>query len=100
MGRRTIVPFSTEISTSASRPVSASMSFGINTPWQYQVTRFGYTANQEGDCSSNDTAIGFGLAQNPDNAPDQRKGAGYHCLSSNCSKGNVNTGANGFLWIK
>ena len=74
--------------------------FGVNTPWQYQVVRFGYTANQEGDCSSNDTAIGFGLSQNPDSDAALRKGAGYHCLSSNCSKGNVNTGGSGFLWVK
>jgi len=74
--------------------------FGINTPWQYQVVRFGYTANQEGDCSSNDTAIGLGLAQNPDNNSSLRKGAGYHCLSSGCSQGSVNTGGSGFLWIK
>ncbi|MBM4353381.1 MAG: hypothetical protein FJ109_06215 [Deltaproteobacteria bacterium] len=74
--------------------------YGINTPWNYQQTRFGYTANQEGDCNSNDTAIGFGLGQTPDPVEGSRHGAGYLCLSSNCSKGNVNTGANGFLWVR
>ncbi len=74
--------------------------FGINTPWNYQQTRFGYTANQEGDCSSNDTAIGFGLGQTPDPAEGSRHGAGYLCLSSNCSKGNVDSGANGLLWVR
>ena len=74
--------------------------FGINTPWSYQQTRFGYTANQEGDCSSNDTAIGFGLGQTPDPAEGSRHGAGYLCLSSQCSKGNVDTGANGLLWVR
>jgi hypothetical protein len=74
--------------------------FGINTPYQYNPARFGYTANQEGDCNSNDTAIGLGISNNPDTAPQYRHGAGYLCLSSQCSKGNVNEGGHGLLWIK
>ena len=74
--------------------------YGINTPYNYQQSRFGYTANQEGDCSSNDTAIGLGLGPQGTSGDSSKKGAGYLCLSSNCSKGNVNEGGNGFLWVR
>ncbi len=74
--------------------------FGINTPYNYQAARFGYTANQEGDCNSNDTAIGLGLGPKGTSGSNQEKGAGYQCISSGCSKGEVNTGGNGFLWVR
>jgi len=73
-------------------------SFGINTPYPYQRARFGWTANQEPDCTSNDTAIGLGLGQTT--AASQDRGAGYACLSTLCSQGGVNTGGNGLLWVK
>ena len=69
-------------------------SFGINTPYQYQQARFGWTANQENDCSSNDTALGLGLGQT------SKHGAGYTCLSTGCSQGGVDSGGNGLLWVK
>jgi hypothetical protein len=74
--------------------------FGINTPYNYQQARFGYTANQEGDCSSNDTGIGLGLGPKGTPGDSSKKGAGYLCLSSNCNKGNITEGGNGFLWVK
>lgn len=72
--------------------------FGVNTPYNYARTRFGYTANQENDCTSNDTAIGFGL--NNTNAGGYDRGAGYECLSTMCTQGNVNTGGTGLLWVQ
>src|SRR5690606_22706966 len=35
--------------------------FGVNTPHQYIRARFGFTANQENDCGTNDTGVGFGV---------------------------------------
>ena len=74
--------------------------FGINTPYNYQQSRFGYTANQEGNCSSNDTAIGLGLGPQGTTGESSKRGAGYLCLSSNCNKGNVNDGGDGLLWVR
>ena len=74
--------------------------FGINTPYNYQSSRFGYTANQEGDCNSNDTAVGLGLGPKGSSAESSKKGAGFLCISSNCSKGNVDSGATGLLWVR
>ena len=69
--------------------------FGINTPWHtmYGYVRFGYTANNENNCDSNDTAIGLGIPQG---------GAGFHCgaSGSGCSKGEVHAGAQGLLWVR
>jgi hypothetical protein len=68
--------------------------FGVNTPFDWAKTRFGWSANQENDCLSNDTAIGLGLMNNgvfP-------RGAGYYCLSTECSAGNMSAGGNGLLW--
>ena len=73
--------------------------FGVNTPYSYYRTRFGWTANQENDCNSNDTAIGFGI-NNTANGTANDRGAGYACTSSNCSKGNVDAAAVGLLWAK
>jgi hypothetical protein len=69
--------------------------YGVNTPYQYARARFGWTANQEANCLSNDTAIGLGL---DDQGTDY--GAGYECLSTQCSNGQVNTGGAGLLWAK
>ena len=71
--------------------------FGVNTPLNFTRARFGWSANQENDCTSNDTAIGLGLMVT--NTTSLR-GAGYQCLSSGCSAGNVDTGGNGLLWGK
>jgi len=65
--------------------------FGINIPYA-TTARFGWSANQENDCLTNDTAIGLGLSIS--------RGAGYVCSSTLCSAGNVNAGGNGLLWAK
>ena len=70
---------------------------GINTPYCYRRARFGFTANQENDCSSNDTAIGFGLASCGANS-SENLGSGNLCLSSGCTQGIVNTGFMGLLY--
>jgi hypothetical protein len=72
---------------------------GINTPYCYRRARFGFSSNQEPDCSSNDTAIGFGLAENCHTGAGERHGSGEMCLSSQCSGGTtVNRGFPGLLW--
>jgi hypothetical protein len=64
--------------------------FGVNFTYGLSV-RFGWTANQENDCLTNDTTIGLG---------DGSHGAGYRCTSSQCSAGNVDVGGVGYLWGK
>ncbi len=92
-------PFSVALGTGANWSVQPNcQTFGVNTPYAYQRTRFGWTANQEADCNTNDTAIGLGLGAT--NTTAQDRGAGYACLSTNCSQGNVNTGGSGFLWVR
>jgi hypothetical protein len=73
--------------------------FGINTPYNYERTRFGYTANQENDCNTNDTAIGFGVTSTSSRV-GQDRGAAYLCASTECSNGNVYVDADGLLWVK
>ena len=51
--------------------------------------RFGWSANQEFDCLTNDTAIGLGINSH---------GAGYQCGSTECSAGPVDAGGLGLLW--
>lgn len=52
--------------------------------------RFGWTANQEDQCLSNDTSIGLGTPS---------RGAGYQCSSTLCSPtAAVDAAGNGFLW--
>ncbi|MCO4773092.1 MAG: proprotein convertase P-domain-containing protein, partial [Deltaproteobacteria bacterium] len=72
--------------------------FGFNSPYQYQATRFGFTANQENDCQTNDTALGFGVG--PTSGGGTNYGAGELCLSTQCSQGNVNSGFEGLLWVR
>ncbi len=74
--------------------------FGINTPYQYRRARFGWTANQENDCNSNDTAIGFGLGPLNHGATNEDWSSGELCLSSNCTNGNQNRGFPGLLWAR
>lgn len=71
--------------------------FGINTPYPHAKTRFGWTANQEGDCESNDTAIGLGVMDDVSGMP---RGAGYECLVDPCSAGVVDAPGNGLLWAR
>lgn len=72
--------------------------FGVNTPYSTARARFGWSANQENDCTSNDTAIGLGLVSSLDSS--DLFGAGYTCLYTLCSAGTVDTGGNGFLWAR
>jgi len=62
--------------------------FGVNLPFS-TPSRFGWSANQENDCLTNDTGIGLGLSG---------RGAGYRCGSTLCSAGNVDAGGDGLLW--
>jgi len=75
--------------------------YGINTDQGYGRTRFGWSANQEPDCATNDTAIGLGL----ENVSRPFLGAGYQCLSSLCScrapgcvDATVSLPGSGLLW--
>ena len=72
--------------------------YGINNLVSYGKIRFGYSANNENDCTSNDTYIGFGISLSP--YYDAKMGSSYLCIGSNCSKGQVRAGANGSLWVK
>ena len=72
--------------------------FGINTPYNYRRARFGLTSNQENDCSSNDTAIGFGLGPYGHSTTGEVWGSGQMCMSTQCSQGNVETGFPGLLF--
>ena len=78
--------------------------FGLNTPDAFAHARFGWTANQEMDCGSNDTAIGLGLVTQRTDARLAPHGAGYVCLAGGCMDGatttdrTVDVGGNGFLW--
>lgn len=63
--------------------------FGVNISYATSP-RFGWSANQENDCLTNDTAIGLGLSTG--------RGAGYVCGSTECSAGNVDAGGSGLLW--
>jgi Fibrinogen beta and gamma chains, C-terminal globular domain len=66
--------------------------FGVNLLYNppYTGARFGWSANQENDCLTNDTAIGLGLSTG--------RGAGYVCGSTECSAGIVDAGGTGLLW--
>ncbi len=70
--------------------------FGVNTPYNYARARFGWSANEQADCDSNDTALGLGLM---DNDTDLR-GAGYECYHDLCTPVLIDTGGNGLLWAK
>jgi hypothetical protein len=64
--------------------------FGVNLPL-ITPARLGWSANQENDCLTNDTASGLGL---------NGRGAGYRCESTLCSNGNIDAGGDGdgLLW--
>lgn len=65
--------------------------FGVNPDTGGRKVRFGYSANQENDCNSNDTSLGFGAWSNA---------AGIECTSSQCSLGNVNAPLAAYLWVR
>ena len=72
--------------------------YGTNTPFNYYRARFGFTANQENDCNTNDTAIGFGIAPYGFSSSSYRYGSGQICSSTQCSQGNVDNGFPGLLY--
>jgi hypothetical protein len=75
--------------------------FGVNTPYDWARTRFGWSANEQNFCGSNDTAIGLGLSvSSPVLGTTEQRGAGYYCVSEQCSHGFAATGGNGLLWAK
>ncbi len=78
--------------------------FGINTSYSYRQVRFGFTANNENDCSSNDTGVGFGTRSSHGTASEHH-GAAEMCLSSSCTKidgsggdTTVHSNEHGMLW--
>jgi hypothetical protein len=72
--------------------------YGLNNLVGYGKIRFGYSANNENDCVTNDTYIGFGISLSLYH--DIEVGSSYLCLDPHCSKGQVRAGANGSLWVK
>lgn len=75
---------------------SNCQTFGVNTPFEFARTRFGWSANNEQTCLTNDTAIGLGLMLQDFGL----WGAGYECLFGGCSHGATLAGGNGRLWAK
>ena len=78
--------------------------FGINTSYPGRIVRFGFIANQENNCDSNDTGIGFGTG-NVNGASTESHGAAEMCLSGGCevfdgggSDATVNRAVHGLLW--
>lgn len=72
--------------------------FGINTPHCFKQARFGFSANQEEDCETNDSAAGLGLGQC--NNDSTAMGAGNFCGASGCSEGQTETAFPALLWAR
>ncbi len=73
--------------------------FGINTPYAIRA-RFGFSANQENHCNSNDTAVGFGLEPTWSD-PDKSLSSGHMCTWTGCSQSNYSwSGFPGILWAR
>ncbi|MEC7986570.1 MAG: MopE-related protein [Myxococcota bacterium] len=73
--------------------------FGINTPFAIRA-RFGFSANQENNCNSNDTAVGFGLEPTWSD-PDKSLSSGHMCTWTGCSQSNYSwSGFPGILWAR
>jgi Fibrinogen beta and gamma chains, C-terminal globular domain len=70
--------------------------FGVNTPYNWARARFGWSANEQNDCNSNDTAIGLGLKSEG----GLLFGAGYICVQNQCSPKRTDSGGHGLLWAK
>ena len=73
--------------------------FGVNTSNLAAKARFGFSANNEGNCNSNDTAIGFGLGYNTPYIGVNFSSGNYCNYGSECGS-IVNNPATfeGFLW--
>jgi hypothetical protein len=95
-----VTPYPVPVGTTANWSVQPSCQyFGINTPYDFAHVRFGWTANQEATCDTNDTAIGLGVTDTFTGTADDH-GAGYACVSTGCSQGMVSAGGNGLLWAQ
>jgi hypothetical protein len=73
--------------------------FGFNSTYGGLRVRFGFSANQENNCNSNDTAIGFGLGypNTPNNITNYN--SGEICAWEQCSLSDYTyEGVPGFLW--
>ena len=72
--------------------------FGINTPYEWNKARFGFTADQDGCVNNtNDTAIGFGLTTTYTMSTYNGDwGSGEICSSTGCSH---NEGERGFAGL-
>ena len=71
--------------------------FGINVPHSTKA-RFGFSANQENNCNSNDTGIGFGLGT-VWSGNGTHYSSGQVCSWNGCSNGNyLYQGFPGLLW--
>ena len=94
-----VTPYAVPLGASTNWSVQPNCQyFGINTPYPHQKLRFGWTANNESACGTNDTAIGLGLTDVDASGYD--KGAGYECVAALCSQGMTNVGGQGLLWAQ
>ena len=62
--------------------------FGFNSEFSGLRVRFGFSANQENNCNSNDTAIGFGLGFPNTSIHQSNYGSGEICAWYGCSLSN------------
>ena len=79
--------------------------FGVNANFDYAHARFGFGANGEADCTSNDSSIGFGIEYTA--GTDGSLGSGFLCQAAGCEQGNTTVaadnnrvGAPGYLYVK
>lgn len=78
--------------------------FQTNRSADYLQIRFGFTANNESDCNTNDTAIGFGSGYTAGSVPERQRGGAMIWLACPCQNrdGGASTdqanGANGWMW--
>jgi len=74
--------------------------FGVNTPYPWQRVRFGFTGNNEDNCTSNDSSVGFGIGQLDKDYGSSpiAWGAGENCTASRCTNGSQRRAHPGLLW--
>ena len=72
--------------------------FGVNTNNGGARARFGFSANNESNCNSNDTAIGFGLGYNSSYTGANYSSGNYCNYGSSCNSINSPLTFEGFLW--
>ena len=80
--------------------------FQTNRSADYHQIRFGFTANNEADCATNDTAIGFGSGYTNGTDTSRHRGGSLLWLACSCTnrEGATSTdqalGAEGWLWAR